>query len=386
MRSKHYYQGGYDYNFVDDLDPKFECPICLLCQRDPHQTSCGHRFCYSCILTWLNEGRTCPKDNCSLGEGDISADTMAHREIMQLLVHCPFQDNGCKTVKRLADAENHAAQCSVKLQKKPANGGVISRLESSVTCGSCGEAVDEEGGDQHKPLICPNELIACPYTSMGCEEKIPRRSLNQHIQTQQHKHCMLIMEKFLKMDQAQTAASSCIIPSEEMIDSGPDSMPEGGGGIQRAESVRLSGSNIQSTQKLMRDLFQRVVQLEQKNCQQEIQIQQLNARIKDLSVRDRERELEERGRYCNGDFLWRIPDFPARHEAMRHSREVCIMMRYFLCLKKKMHFPISGLIKTKGNVFSNRGSTWPILSASHIFVNIFGFQVMTYFRSSRLSP
>ena len=65
----HYFQGGYDYEFVENIDSKHECPICLLCQRDPHQTSCGHRFCHSCILTWLNEGKTCPHDNCSLGEG-----------------------------------------------------------------------------------------------------------------------------------------------------------------------------------------------------------------------------------------------------------------------------------------------------------------------------
>lgn len=70
-RGRHYFQGGYDFDFVDDLDRKYECPICLLCQRNPHQTSCGHRFCYSCIITWLNEGRTCPKDNCSLGEGKL---------------------------------------------------------------------------------------------------------------------------------------------------------------------------------------------------------------------------------------------------------------------------------------------------------------------------
>ena len=38
-------QGGYDYDFVDfeSHRSRFECPICLLCQRDPHQTSCGHR-------------------------------------------------------------------------------------------------------------------------------------------------------------------------------------------------------------------------------------------------------------------------------------------------------------------------------------------------------
>ena len=44
------------------------------------------RFCYSCIMTWLGEGKTCPHDNSSLGEGDIFPDTIANREIMQLLI------------------------------------------------------------------------------------------------------------------------------------------------------------------------------------------------------------------------------------------------------------------------------------------------------------
>ena len=72
---EHYVQGGLDYQFVEKTyDQRLECSICLLCLRNPHQTSCGHRFCYSCILTWLNEGKSCPHDNASLGEGndDIS--------------------------------------------------------------------------------------------------------------------------------------------------------------------------------------------------------------------------------------------------------------------------------------------------------------------------
>ena len=44
-KSRHYYQGGYDYEFANEEDArKYECPICLMCQRDPHQTSCGHRY------------------------------------------------------------------------------------------------------------------------------------------------------------------------------------------------------------------------------------------------------------------------------------------------------------------------------------------------------
>ena len=70
MAQQHYLQGGYDYDFIEELEHRLECSICLLALRDPYQTSCGHRFCYSCIITWINEGRTCPHDNSSLGEGE----------------------------------------------------------------------------------------------------------------------------------------------------------------------------------------------------------------------------------------------------------------------------------------------------------------------------
>ena len=40
---------GYDAHFEPPLDKKLECPICLYALRDPIQTSCGHRFCRSCI-------------------------------------------------------------------------------------------------------------------------------------------------------------------------------------------------------------------------------------------------------------------------------------------------------------------------------------------------
>ena len=74
---EHYVQGGLDYQFVEKtLDQRLECSICLLALRNPHQTSCGHRFCYSCILTWLNEGKSCPHDNASLGEGTSNDDTI----------------------------------------------------------------------------------------------------------------------------------------------------------------------------------------------------------------------------------------------------------------------------------------------------------------------
>ena len=42
--------GGYDADFVAEMNADYECPICQLAFRDPVQTrDCGHRFCESCI-------------------------------------------------------------------------------------------------------------------------------------------------------------------------------------------------------------------------------------------------------------------------------------------------------------------------------------------------
>ena len=41
---------GFDEFFDPPVPPVYECPICLMCLRDPVQTTCGHRFCRGCIM------------------------------------------------------------------------------------------------------------------------------------------------------------------------------------------------------------------------------------------------------------------------------------------------------------------------------------------------
>jgi hypothetical protein len=47
--------GGYNIQFVKDPDVRLKCPLCKLPLRSPFQTSCGHRYCESCIKDVINK-------------------------------------------------------------------------------------------------------------------------------------------------------------------------------------------------------------------------------------------------------------------------------------------------------------------------------------------
>ena len=44
------------------LQPKQQrkCTLCLEPMKDPSSTTCGHTFCFTCILDWLGEKQECP--------------------------------------------------------------------------------------------------------------------------------------------------------------------------------------------------------------------------------------------------------------------------------------------------------------------------------------
>jgi len=81
----------------------------------------------------------------------VYPDRAARREISELIVHCPYVDNGCQWKGKLKEMEEHALQCSFKGVKCPHNGCeasiMTSQLEVHVqeceyrqaTCKYCGE-------------------------------------------------------------------------------------------------------------------------------------------------------------------------------------------------------------------------------------------------------
>ncbi|KAL1122519.1 hypothetical protein AAG570_002850, partial [Ranatra chinensis] len=107
------------------LDPRFECPICLTCLKEPVLTTCGHRFCRGCIHPWLQkEGSCCPIDGQTLsGEQDLFPDNYTRREIAQQVVECHYPGCSAKKVP-LVDMEHHIALAHEK-SRKLKGGGIV---------------------------------------------------------------------------------------------------------------------------------------------------------------------------------------------------------------------------------------------------------------------
>jgi len=142
---------GYDAKFDPPLDKRLECPICLLAQRDPMQTPCGHRFCSPCILRALREtGPRCPVDNTRISHHQLFKDNFARREVLSLNVCCSANECGCTWHGELRDLELHSKNCELVTIECPH---------------ACNFSCQRKDLSSHI-FICPNKPQQCPTCSV----------------------------------------------------------------------------------------------------------------------------------------------------------------------------------------------------------------------------
>merc|ERR1712122_345782 len=94
------------------------------------------------------------------------------------------------------------------------------------------------------------------------------------------------------------------------------------------DPLRMSGSNLHSTQRLLKDLFHRVVSLKQLKLQ---------------TSKDEEK-WEVLGKVCNGKFVWKITNFSEKYQKMLQNNQFVIYSHpfytspfgYKMCLRGNM--------------------------------------------------
>lgn len=95
---------------------------------------------------------------------------------------CEFKKQKCENCEiSLTSAlmEKHADECS----------------KAKISCpNECGENFERSLVKNHVMKFCPNESIECPYVKIGCNYKVERKEMVEHIKDHSDKHNLLIFE------------------------------------------------------------------------------------------------------------------------------------------------------------------------------------------------
>lgn len=246
---------------ADYPDSRYECAICIDWLNEPVLTSCGHRFCKSCLNDWLqNHNQCCPLDNKQLSaEQDIFPDNYTRREIEQLKHKCPNSPHGCAVVASPIELHRHLPSCPYRRQQ------------------------------QQQPLE-----EKCPFASIKCDfvGRPETNQLEEHLKTDMPHHMQLMLQAF---QQTAIATWQPHKPHENGHKTGQLPPPP-----QYANGV---------DEQIVQTMYQRIVVLEQRAREQETRIENLHKQLR------RQQPID--ARYSNGTIVWQIEQLSALVERLR---------------------------------------------------------------------
>jgi len=236
--------GGYGYDFVEAVHPRFSCPLCARVMREPQLVvCCGQKFCLSCLKNFRSsQNDTCPHCKAHYGPKHFHyvAEKGMKSEIESFSVHCPTHGKGCDWKGVLTEVESHLLSdngcgflevecpnkcqvrknCTLKLQRRnlPSHLGHHCELRQ-VKCPHCDYTDTYKAYTIHQaicakfPVKCPNgcgesdiirqllgahrltcrcEVVLCQYASLGCKGRAKREDMHHHMADNRERHLEMI--------------------------------------------------------------------------------------------------------------------------------------------------------------------------------------------------
>ena len=227
--------GGYDCEFVEPPQSTFqtECPVCLQILKEPCLISCcGHKFCRECIERIMKTKKPCAL--CNEPDFTFLRERGLERSLKDLEVWCSYRKEGCEWKGKLEKLEQH-------LNRDPSpenqlNGCQFVAVDCTHKCGewfqrrhitthetqqckkrpySCDHCRDYHSTFENVieihypqcgkyPVACPNDcdvymierqnlqghlkeqcplaLVDCPFHFAGCEIRLPREDMPEHME------------------------------------------------------------------------------------------------------------------------------------------------------------------------------------------------------------
>ncbi|KAH8416529.1 hypothetical protein KR222_007730 [Zaprionus bogoriensis] len=255
---------------TDYPDARYECAICIDWLNEPVLTSCGHRFCKSCLSDWLqNHNQCCPLDNKQLSsEQDIFPDNFTRREIEQLKHKCPNSPHGCAVVASPIELHRHLPSCPYRRQQQQQQ-----------------QQLEEK----------------CPFASIKCDfvGRPETNQLEEHLKTDMPLHMQLMLQAF-----QQTAIATW--QPQKSSSSALENGTHKGAALPPPPAQYANGVDEQ----IVQTMYQRIVVLEQRTREQETRIENLNKQL-------RRQQQPIDARYSNGTIVWQIEQLSALVERLR---------------------------------------------------------------------
>ena len=158
--------GGYEYEFVDAVDQKYICSICIMVIRDARlATCCGHHYCESCLRKWLNSSaqKLCPQCRRINFQNVINKEKV--REINQLRIRCTNKEKGCKWVGELGALKDHLESdngCDYVMVTCSNTGYEVMQMRRP-TLTRCGAAMERRLLTHHQKNLCLYRQYKCQY-------------------------------------------------------------------------------------------------------------------------------------------------------------------------------------------------------------------------------
>ena len=239
----------------------FICPFCHKLIFNPTSDQQGHLFCYNCISFYLEQNQNnhicpiggeelnknditqfklfnsifsktelkCPNENCKWVGIMESLPNHLKNECLKEKVSCPNKINGCEEYLPRDEFISHLKICKFREIKCPYNCDnkniIINKLEEhykicpnyTILCPqTCGLSLLRKDISKHINDICKESYVDCVFKDFGCQKKLKKNELQQHITKDKYEHTIMLASTVNKL-YSLVSQNTCSFNSDSLF-------------------------------------------------------------------------------------------------------------------------------------------------------------------------